>query len=175
MRMSDAERERVVSWLHAAVTEGRLSLAEFSDRVQGVLGALTYADVQRYVDDLPPAGAPSALVAADPVELVATGDGLRRYGDWVVPPRMTVRARTGGVYLDFSRAVLRYPVIEIEVDIAWTTCRFLLPRNATADISGVATSVGRASCKLRDGDHDGARFVVTGRVRWGSLRVRQRR
>jgi hypothetical protein len=47
---------------------------------------------------------------------------------------MTVRARTGGVYLDFSRAVLRYPVIEIEVDIAWT-----------------------------------------GRVRWGSLRVRQRR
>jgi hypothetical protein len=24
MRISDAERERVVSWLHAAVTEGRL-------------------------------------------------------------------------------------------------------------------------------------------------------
>jgi hypothetical protein len=177
LRMSDAERERVVGWLHAAVTEGRLSLTEFSERVQGVLSALTYADVQRYVRDLPPAGAPSALVAADPVELVSNADQLTRFGDWVVPPRMVVRGRDGTIRLDFRTATIRYPVIEITVDLARSTCRFLVPPGATVDMSEVTTSIGRASCKLpaREGDPAaGPRFVVRGRVRFSTLRIRRR-
>jgi hypothetical protein len=177
LRMSDAERERVVGWLHAAVTEGRLTLAEFSDRVQGVLAAKTYAEIQPYLHDLPPAGAPSALVASDPVELVATATDIRRFGDWVVPPRMVLRLRDGSAKLDFTKAVIRYPVVEIEVDASRSSCVLVLPRGATADISGVATRFGRASCKLpepRDGAPPGPRFVVRGWVRVGRLRVRSR-
>src|SRR2546423_7838572 len=37
LRMSDADRERVVGWLKSAVSEGRLTLGEFEERVDGVL------------------------------------------------------------------------------------------------------------------------------------------
>jgi hypothetical protein len=177
LRLSDVERERVVGWLHAAVSEGRLTLAEFSDRVQGVLAAKTYGDVQQYVHDLPPAGAPSALVAADPVELVAVDDQLCRFGNWVVPPRMVVRARSADVELDFTEAVIRYPVIEIDLDASWSSCRFVLPRAATADISGVRARIARASCNATEpAEADtsiGPRFIVRGTVKAGRLRVRR--
>jgi hypothetical protein len=53
MRASSAERERAVDVLKAAFTEGRLSQAEYTDRVGQVLVSQTYGDLAELVHDLP--------------------------------------------------------------------------------------------------------------------------
>jgi len=53
LRASDADREHVVERLHAAATEGRLSPDELDERVHRALTALTYADLDGVLDDLP--------------------------------------------------------------------------------------------------------------------------
>ena len=50
--MADADRERVVTRLHGAVGEGRLTLGEFEDRVSGVLAARTFGEIEPFVADL---------------------------------------------------------------------------------------------------------------------------
>jgi hypothetical protein len=53
LRASDADREQVVERLHTAATEGRLSPDELDERLHRALTALTYADLDGVLDDLP--------------------------------------------------------------------------------------------------------------------------
>ncbi len=50
---SDDERERAVDALRAAVVEGRLTLEEFSERVERAHGARTDQDLAALQADLP--------------------------------------------------------------------------------------------------------------------------
>jgi hypothetical protein len=60
IRVSDAEREFVVARLQHATTEGRLSLDEMGDRVSSAYASVTRLELDRLVDDLPPAAEPVA-------------------------------------------------------------------------------------------------------------------
>ena len=53
VRASDAEREAVVSVLHAALGEGRLDLAETESRVSAAYAARLRADLPPLLSDLP--------------------------------------------------------------------------------------------------------------------------
>lgn len=53
MRASDADREKIVERLRTAMSEGRLNLAEFDDRVQQVYAARTYGELSPILSDLP--------------------------------------------------------------------------------------------------------------------------
>lgn len=53
MRASDADRDRLRDVLTSAFNEGRLTYTEFSDRVDELFSARTYADLQGLVKDLP--------------------------------------------------------------------------------------------------------------------------
>jgi hypothetical protein len=68
-RASDIDRRRVAALLQQAVNEGRLSLAEYDERVATVYAARTYAELNHVVADLPPNLTGPA--AAWPVEPVA--------------------------------------------------------------------------------------------------------
>ncbi|WP_369131874.1 DUF1707 domain-containing protein [Modestobacter sp. I12A-02662] len=61
LRVSDAEREVVVTRLQAAVGEGRIDLDEFSQRVDGAYAATTNAELQALLADLP---APASEIPA---------------------------------------------------------------------------------------------------------------
>jgi hypothetical protein len=52
-RTSDADRERVISVLKTAFTEGRLTKDEYDDRVGQVLSGRTFADLVAVTSDLP--------------------------------------------------------------------------------------------------------------------------
>jgi hypothetical protein len=59
IRVSDADREHVVDLLQCYPSEGRLSLDEFSDRVDVAQRARTYGELAALTADLPapePAG-----------------------------------------------------------------------------------------------------------------------
>jgi hypothetical protein len=53
LRVSDAERQRVVAALERHTAAGRLSLDEFSDRVARALEAVTRHDLALVTSDLP--------------------------------------------------------------------------------------------------------------------------
>jgi DUF1707 SHOCT-like domain len=53
LRVSDAERERVVERLRAAAGEGRLATDELEERVSEALAARTHGDLDRLLTDLP--------------------------------------------------------------------------------------------------------------------------
>ncbi|GII21858.1 DUF1707 SHOCT-like domain-containing protein [Planosporangium mesophilum] len=53
LRVSDADRMRVVAALERHTAAGRLSLDEFSDRVGRALAAATRHDLARVTSDLP--------------------------------------------------------------------------------------------------------------------------
>jgi hypothetical protein len=53
MRAADSDRDRAVSLLTTAFTEGRLAKDEYDARLEAALSARTYADLDRVVTDLP--------------------------------------------------------------------------------------------------------------------------
>lgn len=65
-RAADADREAVAERLRAAVTEGRLDLDEFDDRLGRAYQAKTYGELDPLVADLP-RPAPAERGAAPPV------------------------------------------------------------------------------------------------------------
>src|SRR5689334_5923244 len=87
MRISDAERELVVAQLNAAVAEGRLTLDEFEERVDGVLRSRTFGEIEPFVGDLPQRGPVSV---PDQLEIRNRASNLKRQGRWTVPRRLLI-------------------------------------------------------------------------------------
>ncbi|WP_306215165.1 DUF1707 SHOCT-like domain-containing protein [Actinoplanes sp. RD1] len=56
LRAADSDRHKIAEQLKGALDEGRLSLAEYDDRVRETYAARTYADLLRIVADLPQPG-----------------------------------------------------------------------------------------------------------------------
>jgi hypothetical protein len=65
VRASDADREVVVTRLQKALADGRIDISEFGERAEAAYAAVTRADLDGLVADLPADGPP-------PVEIVGT-------------------------------------------------------------------------------------------------------
>ena len=62
LRVSDAERHRVVMVLQEHCAQGRLTVDEFSERTSEALASRTEADLERVLRDLPPLPPPPSPV-----------------------------------------------------------------------------------------------------------------
>jgi Domain of unknown function (DUF1707) len=174
--MSDAEREQVVARLQHAVGEGRLTLPEFEERVTAVLHARTYADVEPHLADLPAvSGQP---VVREVVELRNHASGLKRDGRWIVPRRLVLSSKAGSTKLNFVQAVFTSSSVEIDIEVTAGSTELVLPRGASADVDEVemiASSVKSKVLSPNDPGATGPRFVVRGRQKASSLKVRYER
>lgn len=169
--MSDTDREGVVARLNAAVADGRLTLVEFEERVDGVLNARTFGEVEPFVADLP---APPA--AESEVELRSHAGEIKRAGRWAVPRRLRVHSRAGSVKLDMRHAVISHRVVEVELSTQAGSTVIVLPPGASANIDGVTTSAGTARSTVSSVPGPvGPHVVVTGSTAAGSLVVRHER
>ncbi len=179
MLMSDADRERVVARLQSAVSEGRLTLAEFQDRVDGVLKARRYRELDPFLVDLPVRPGTRLGPEVQPVaELRTVASSLRRNGAWLVPRRLLVHSKAGSVKLDFTEATIGSSVVEIVLDVYAASTKLVLPPDATADADGVLMVAGslKIAKELRQQEPTGGvHFVVTGINRAGSVKVRRQR
>lgn len=174
--MSDADREGVIAQLNTAVAEGRLTLAEFEERVDGVLRARTYGDVEPLLADLPAAAAP--VTPTEVVELRSHAGQIRRTGRWSMPRRLVVHSMAGAVHLDLRQAVIGHRVSHIELATQAGATTIVLPPGATADIDGVSTTGGTARTRVPSTPEPGStapHVVVTGSAAAGSLLVRYER
>jgi Domain of unknown function (DUF1707) len=64
MRAADTDRHQIAEQLKASLDEGRLSLAEYDERVRDAYAARTYAELLMLVADLPKPGMSAAEVNA---------------------------------------------------------------------------------------------------------------
>ncbi|MEB3371139.1 DUF1707 SHOCT-like domain-containing protein [Saccharopolyspora mangrovi] len=78
MRASDADRERVAQRLRTALDEGRLSVTEYDERLQGAYGATTLGELEPLTSDLPEPKPSPELVARE--EQGQGGQGVARLG-----------------------------------------------------------------------------------------------
>ena len=92
IRAGDADRERVVEFLKAAFSEGRLSKDEYDARLGDALSARTYAELDRLVTDLPAARAEAPVTPAariNPLAIASLACGIAQF---VVGPLASIPA-----------------------------------------------------------------------------------
>jgi hypothetical protein len=170
LRVSHAEREHVAKLLSEHFAEGRLTVDEYGERSTAASEAVTRADLNRLLMDLP--GAEVAR-RRELLELVNTGGDLKRKGEWVVPARIVVRSRFGNASLDFRQARFSTPVVEIDFDLTFGNLDLRLPKGATVDLEEARAGFGEVTDKIGPSLERGTpHLVVRGKTRVGNIRVR---
>jgi Domain of unknown function (DUF1707)/Cell wall-active antibiotics response 4TMS YvqF len=141
VRASDAERDASVERLSAAAGDGRLTLDEFSQRMEQATAARTRAELDRLVADLPADAAPAGTAVAGRTAAPATWHvspvgGLRVYGPWRMDRHVIVASLVGGTSLDLSEAQLAAPEVTLtKVSLAGGT-RITVPPGIRVEASG---------------------------------------
>jgi hypothetical protein len=118
VRASDAERDATVERLSTASGEGRLTLEEFSQRMERATTARTRAELDHLVADLPAdVGVAGTAVAgrarAGPSWHISPIGGLRVYGPWRMDRHVIVISLVGGTRLDLGQAELAAPEVTL--------------------------------------------------------------
>jgi hypothetical protein len=170
IRVSHAEREHVAQLLSGHFTEGRLTTDEYAVRSAAAAEAVTRADLNRLLMDLPGA---EAARARDVLELTNVGGDLRRQGEWTVPPRIVVRSRMGNAYLDFRQARFTSPEVVVEADLTVGNLDIRLPKGATVDLDDARAGLGSVVDKIGSSFERGTpHVVVKGGTKLGNIKVR---
>ncbi|PZF80218.1 DUF1707 SHOCT-like domain-containing protein [Jiangella anatolica] len=174
MRVSHADRDRMVEILRDAAADGRLDTDELEERVERALTARTFADLEPLTEGLPVA-APG--VADDHVvHWQAAGQRFRREGAWTVPKVIELGVIGGSARLDYTQA--RLPEggqSTLRLAASGSRVRLIVPPGVAVDLSGVAATGGRirdhAARHATPGTPVTHVIVVTGATFGGSLRV----
>jgi hypothetical protein len=184
LRASDADREQAASMLNEALAEGRLSVAEHSQRLDAVYEAKTHAEIAPLIEDLPAKGtaqAPAQRTEVAPAGghgsmIVAIFGGATRKGRWHAEQHMTAVTIFGGASLDFREAVL--PAKEITLN---TTCicggiEIVVPPEMRVVDRGVAIFGGRdtGSDSAEAETADGPVLRLTGLTLCGGIDVKHK-
>lgn len=131
---SDAERDQSIVLLRDAVTSGRLTLEEFSDRVGRAQVARTDRDLAALTADLP-SHAP-ALPMTAPAQHRALFSKLVRRGAWELPARSSWRSLFGTIVLDLRQARMAGAEVELDIYNLFGTVTVIAPPGVAVDVSG---------------------------------------
>lgn len=182
-RVSDEDRERAAARLQQALSEGRITLSELEERLAAVYAAKYEADLRAPLADLPDpdtsrlpdtTSASLPVPAVEPVVLRTAMSTIKRTGAWDVPPRLRVQTSMGSIVLDFCEAVVRHPVVDIEVDVGAGSVRLLVPEGTTANVDNVVSGMGTVKSTVPSVRRPGALHLhVHGRTAMGSVVVRR--
>lgn len=143
--IGDAEREQSIARLRDACGEGRLTLEEFSDRVNAVLAARTRGQLVPITADLPG----SALPVADrrlPKRLTfSLLSDVKRKGRWQVDGHTTAISVLGNCTIDLRRAVIQGNQIVIDAHAILGAVKIIVPRGALVEMEGFSIMGSRDS------------------------------
>lgn len=135
LRASDTDRERVVSLLAEALSDGRLTPDEHSQRMAAALSARTLGDLAALTADL-------ALPAQQPIHLeggqavTAFFSTEERYGRWVVPSVVTCSAVFGEAIIDLREALLQDRHVLLNVYAFFGRIRLTVPAGVEVVMNG---------------------------------------
>lgn len=143
LRSSDAEREETVNALREHLLAGRLTLEEFTERVEAAYGARTGGELARISEDLPDAvpaatGAPRRRPSRFTPAVFAH---VIRRGRLRLPRRSVALSVFADVDLDLRDAAIDNPVSTVRVFAFFGNADVYVPEGIDADVGGL-TIVG---------------------------------
>jgi hypothetical protein len=185
LRASDADRDRVIELLRAAVVDGRLDPAEFDERLDAALAARTIDALAPLIADLiaapgsdraltlPLAGRPPEP-AAELVTINERHGSVRRDGRWTLPHRLALRTAWCNVMLDLTSAVRSGPELVIEMQVRGGDVELVLAPGMVVDANGLSVRHTRLAISRDAGDNTPETLCVrlVGRMRHGRIDTR---
>jgi Domain of unknown function (DUF1707) len=185
LRASDADRDRVIELLRAAVADGRLDPAEFDERVDAALAARTIDALAPLTADLiaapgrgdaltlPLAGTP-AEPAAELLTISEKHGSVRRDGRWTLPHRLALRTAWCDVMLDLTSAVRSGPELIIELRVRGGDMELILAPGMVVDANGLSVRHSKLAISRDEGvDTPETLYVrLVGRMRHGRISTR---
>jgi hypothetical protein len=185
LRASDADRDRVIEVLRAAVADGRLDSAEFDERLDAALAARTVDALALLTADLiAAAGSGAALTlplagtTAEPAAEVLTiserHGSVRRDGRWTLPHRLALRTAWSDVTLDLTTAVRSGPELVIEMRVTGGHVALVVAPGMVVDANELSVRYSRLAISRDAGDNTPETLYVrlTGRMRHGRIETR---
>lgn len=155
-----------------AAGEGRITLDELEDRLEGVYAAKTYAELDTLVVDLPQNR--SAAPDAQALVLETRSGKIRQVGRWVVPERITATVTMGNITIDFTEAVCRHREVRLDATCGSGRIIVIVPRGWIAVIDGLVTGMGHVINKANGsaGVDAVTTLWVSGKVGMGRIKIR---
>jgi hypothetical protein len=183
LRASDADRDRVIELLHAAIADGRLDRVEFDKRLDAALTARTIDTLVPLTADLIAPGRDSTLML--PAETSATPaierltikerhGTVRRTSRWTLPHRLVLRTAWSDVMLDLTTAVRSGPELIIELRVRGGQVELVLAPGMVVDANELAVRFSRLAIS-RDADDDIPETLhvrLVGQIRHGGIETR---
>ena len=167
--------------MRLATGEGRLTLDEFSDRLDVVFGARVATDLEPALAGLPVAApqhvdARRAATIGAPTKrrkVIAVMSGATRRGSWRAPTHMTAVAFWGSVTLDLREAVLEGEFVDINAWAVMGGVEVYVPEGVPVDMDGMVIMGGSENRTTSAPVAPGAPIVrVHARGMWGGVSVR---
>jgi hypothetical protein len=185
LRASDADRDRVIEMLRAAVADGRLDPAEFDERLDAALAARTIDALAALTADLiaapgsggalalPLAGRP-AEPAAEVLTIRERHGAVRRDGRWTLPHRLVLRTAWSDVKLDLTSAVRSGPELVIELRVRGGNVELILAPGMVVDANGLAVRFTQLAISRDAGDNTPETLSIhlVGRIRHARIGTR---
>lgn len=185
LRASDADRDRVIETLRAAVADGRLDPAEFDERLDAALAARTIDALALLTADLiaargsdgaltlPLAGTP-AEPAAELLTIKEKHGSVRRDGRWRLPHRLALLTAWCDVVLDLTSAVRSAPELVIELRVRGGNVELVLAPGMVVDAGELSVRHGTLAISRDAGDDTPETLHVrlVGRMRHGRIDTR---
>lgn len=141
IRASDAERDAIVARLSAATGDGRLTLEEFSQRMEQATTAKTRAELETLTADLPTDTAttvPGRQAAQAPASWhVSPIGGLSVSGPWRMDRHVIALSLVGGARLDLRQAQLAAPEVTLTKVSLVGGVRVAVPQGVRVHVSGL--------------------------------------
>jgi Domain of unknown function (DUF1707)/Cell wall-active antibiotics response 4TMS YvqF len=137
---SDRQRDQSVERLSAACADGRLGLAEFSERLELALSARSMADIQRLESDLGQHSPAPATVAPRSATswFVGIMSSAVHKGRWVLQPKSHALAVMGECVLDLREAEVAGSYSHIRAVAVMGAVRVIVPEGIDVDVNGIA-------------------------------------
>lgn len=167
----DRDRDDSIELLTGAVVEGRLTLEEFSDRVELAHAARTQDDLALLTRDLP-AAKPEPRPAAAPARHMALFSKIVRRGPWELEQRSSVRCIFGTVILDLTQVRLSGAETELELYNLFGTVTVIVPEEVQVSVGGGGTFASQVIEMPQPTASGAPRLRISTRGPGGTLRVR---
>jgi Domain of unknown function (DUF1707)/Cell wall-active antibiotics response 4TMS YvqF len=137
LRVSDADREHAVAALREHLLAGRLTLAEFSERVEAALTARVGGELARVQEDLP-AVVPAAGSRRKPARFTAAlfGRAVRR-GRLRLRGRAVAASVFGDLGFDLREATIDHGETAVTVLAAFGNADVYVPEGVNVDVGGI--------------------------------------
>ena len=180
-RASDADRDRVIDTLRAAVGDGRLDPAEYEERVEAALSARTFEALAPLTADLGPGAGPGASLVPAPAGpaarrlVIRQKHGVvRRDGAWALPEVLVLRTAWSEVELDLRDAVPAGPELVIEMRVRGGSVKLIVAPGMEVDANDLRVKFGGSSITRTAGDGTPIRLRIrlVGRLKHGGVETR---